>query len=217
MAPARQGAHNPANLRLPADVPPGRWRRCSTGLRIITIAPELPGALELIARLRDRGVVTSIGHSAADPRRGAGRVRRPARRHDTHLFNAMTGVDHRAPGARRGGAHRRSRLHRADRGRQPRPSIAVADHHAVQAGRSARAHQRCAVSWRGWATCGPSIGGLEVEVKDGRCTLVVGGSLAGAVVAVDTGGAQPGASRRFAARCGAVAASTNPARLVGAD
>lgn len=35
------------------------------GLRITTIAPELPGALELIARLRELGVVTSIGHSAA--------------------------------------------------------------------------------------------------------------------------------------------------------
>ena len=64
----------------------------------MTIAPELPGALELIAWLRERGVATSIGHSAATVERGAGRLRGRRRRSTTHLFNAMTGVDHRAPG-----------------------------------------------------------------------------------------------------------------------
>lgn len=60
------------------------------------------------------------------------------------------------------------------------------------------------------------MGGLEVEVKDGRCTLVVGGSLAGAVVAVDTG-------VRNLVRSGVplpravMAASTNPAALLRAD
>ncbi len=67
------------------------------GLRIITIAPELRGAPELIARLAAWGVRVSLGHSAANvaqSRAGyaAGAVT------TTHLFNAMVGVTHREPG-----------------------------------------------------------------------------------------------------------------------
>ena len=60
VAPARKGAHNPDWLRAPADLSDDDIAPFFDGLRITTIAPELPGALELIARLRELGVVTSI-------------------------------------------------------------------------------------------------------------------------------------------------------------
>jgi N-acetylglucosamine-6-phosphate deacetylase len=66
-------------------------------LRLMTIAPELDGALPLIGRLVDSGVVASFGHSDADydsTRDGlaAGIT------HATHLYNAMRGLHHRDPG-----------------------------------------------------------------------------------------------------------------------
>ena len=65
LAPARRGAHAAAHLATPADAPRAtaraRWSRAS----LITIAPELPGATDLIGWLHGQGVAVSIGHSAA--------------------------------------------------------------------------------------------------------------------------------------------------------
>jgi N-acetylglucosamine-6-phosphate deacetylase len=64
---------------------------------IVTVAPELPGGLDLVRLLRGRGHIVSIGHSGAsyDEAReaiGAGVT------HATHLFNRMSPLTHRAPG-----------------------------------------------------------------------------------------------------------------------
>jgi N-acetylglucosamine-6-phosphate deacetylase len=66
-------------------------------VRLVTLAPELPGALELVDLLQERGVVVSCGHSDATAEeaerafdRGVGTV--------THLFNAMRPLSHRDPG-----------------------------------------------------------------------------------------------------------------------
>jgi N-acetylglucosamine-6-phosphate deacetylase len=64
---------------------------------IVTLAPELPGARELIERFRGR-VTFSIGHTAADYETAVAALGWGAS-HFTHLFNAMTGLHHRAPGA----------------------------------------------------------------------------------------------------------------------
>jgi len=71
--------------------------RCAGALRMMTVAPELPGALGLIARLREEGIVASFGHSQAgyeETRAGVA----AGITHVTHLFNAMNGMHHRAPG-----------------------------------------------------------------------------------------------------------------------
>jgi N-acetylglucosamine-6-phosphate deacetylase len=97
LAPARRGAHDPAFLVSPAAVASESLSPLLESLRLITIAPELPGALPLIALLAARGVVVSLGHSGAtldEARDGYS----AGARSTTHLFNAMTGVDHRAPG-----------------------------------------------------------------------------------------------------------------------
>jgi N-acetylglucosamine-6-phosphate deacetylase len=66
-------------------------------IRLITIAPELPGHLELIVALRDRGFVVQIGHSAGGYEDGVAALAAGATGF-THLFNAMTGLHHREPG-----------------------------------------------------------------------------------------------------------------------
>jgi N-acetylglucosamine-6-phosphate deacetylase len=89
LAPSRRGAHDPAHLRVPADIARADLEPLLDGLRLMTIAPELPGALDLIGWLRERGVATSIGHSAAtlDEARAGFRAGGTS---TTHLFNAMT-------------------------------------------------------------------------------------------------------------------------------
>ena len=95
--PTRKGAQNPAHIRVPAEVSTADLEPLVDGMRITTIAPEVPGALELIGWLRARGVAASLGHSAATAEEGRAGYAAGART-TTHLFNAMTGVDHHAPG-----------------------------------------------------------------------------------------------------------------------
>ena len=67
-------------------------------LRMMTLAPELPGALELLPALADAGAVGSLGHTDAtfqEARTGFAH----GIRHVTHLYNAMRGLHHREPGA----------------------------------------------------------------------------------------------------------------------
>lgn len=93
---AKKGAHNPAYLRPPSldDI-----EGCSpeSFVRLVTLAPELPGALEVIAALSARGVVVSAGHSTATYEVAAAGFANGAR-YATHLFNAMPALHHREPG-----------------------------------------------------------------------------------------------------------------------
>jgi N-acetylglucosamine-6-phosphate deacetylase len=96
IAPSRKGAHPEHWLRPPAlDLVDG-WSR-EAGVLMATIAPELPGALEVIERLVAEGVVVSVGHTAA----GAAEVRAAVdagARYVTHLGNAMPPMQTREPG-----------------------------------------------------------------------------------------------------------------------
>ena len=97
--PARAGAIAPEHLH-PAE--PDRLARlldaAPGAVRLMTLAPDAPGVLDLIPALVAAGIVVSLGHTAADYdlfRRAID----AGGRHTTHLFNAMTGINHRAPGA----------------------------------------------------------------------------------------------------------------------
>jgi N-acetylglucosamine-6-phosphate deacetylase len=93
---AYRGAHDPAQLRLPSIEEAGRWLAAGD-VRWLTLAPELPGALELISFLVERGVRVSIGHSDATWDEAAAGVAAGATL-ATHLFNAMRPLRHRDPG-----------------------------------------------------------------------------------------------------------------------
>ncbi|MDI6912288.1 N-acetylglucosamine 6-phosphate deacetylase [Nocardioides sp.] len=96
IAPTRRGAHPERWLRAPAlDLVDG-WSR-EAGVAIATIAPELPGALEVIERLTDRGVVVSVGHTAASGAEVAAALEAGARCL-THIGNAMPPLRAREPG-----------------------------------------------------------------------------------------------------------------------
>ncbi|MDQ3012382.1 MAG: N-acetylglucosamine-6-phosphate deacetylase [Acidobacteriota bacterium] len=66
-------------------------------IKIMTMAPELPGGMELIRFLKANGVEASLGHSEADYDTALAAIDAGATR-ATHLYNAMSGVHHRKPG-----------------------------------------------------------------------------------------------------------------------
>jgi N-acetylglucosamine-6-phosphate deacetylase len=96
IAPARKGAHPEHWLRPPSlDLVDG-WSR-ENGVIMATVAPELPGALDVIERLTAEGVVVSVGHTGATTGEVAAAVEAGARC-ITHLGNAMPPVLPREPG-----------------------------------------------------------------------------------------------------------------------
>jgi N-acetylglucosamine-6-phosphate deacetylase len=184
LAPDRKGAHDPTLLRVPADVPFEDLVPLLGGLRVMTIAPELPGALELIGWLRERGVVTSMGHSAATlDQASAGYAAGGTT--TTHLFNAMSGVDHRTPG-----------LAVAALGDDSAYVELIADGEHVHRSlwpiiTRTKPSDRLllvsdAISLAGTGDGRARVGGLEVEVVGQRVTLVGTTTLAGSVIALDT-------------------------------
>lgn len=94
--PGKKGAHHPRYLRPPSlphivDWSPGN------GVRLVTLAPELPGAIDVVTALADRGVVVAAGHSLAGYTEAQVGIEAGIS-YGTHLFNAMAGLHHRRPG-----------------------------------------------------------------------------------------------------------------------
>ncbi len=212
LAAARHGAQDPDHIRDPADVPPDRLEPLVDGVRLMTIAPERPGAIELIRWCCERGIRVSLGHSAADLAAARAGFSAGATS-TTHLFNAMTGVDHHAPGLAVA-ALTDDAVH----------VELIADGHHVDPSlwpiviRSKPAHRVVlvsdAVAPAGTDAVRAVVGSLEVTIRGDRCTLVSSGALAGSVIALDT-------ALRNLVRSGvdlaaaSAAASRNPLSLLG--
>ncbi len=214
LAAARKGAHDPGALIEPAAVDDTAIEPLLDGLRLITIAPELPGAIDLVARLRAAGVTISLGHSAAtlDEARAGYRAGATG---TTHLFNAMSGIDHREPG-----------LAAAALLEDDAFVELIADGHHVHPAlwsliRRAKAPDRLvlvsdAIALAGMGNGRGRLGGLEVEVADGRVTLAGTTTLAGSVIALDEAVRQLVATGVPLPEV-AAAASANPLALIGQD
>ncbi|MBC7098985.1 amidohydrolase family protein, partial [Candidatus Bipolaricaulota bacterium] len=96
--PERKGAQNAEFIRAPDwDEFLEYWDAAREKIRTITLAPELPGALEFIERASRLGMVVSLGHTNASYEEAKAAIAAGATR-ATHLFNAMPPLHHRAPG-----------------------------------------------------------------------------------------------------------------------
>ena len=178
----RRGAHPLENLLPPTLETFNRlWQAARGHIRILTIAPELDGALEVIAEAARRGVCVSIGHSNADLKSATAGLAAGAR-HATHTFNAMRPLDHREPGIVGevltdpqfsadiivDGIHLDPTIVRLFlQSKGPDQSVLITD--AISATGMPDGHYR--------------LGTFEVEVKNGRC--LVDGKLAGSVLTMD--------------------------------
>lgn len=94
----RKGAHPPSWLREPDAAETEHILALTNGsLRLITLAPELPGAADMIQRLVRAGVTVSLGHSDATYEQAQEAIKLGIT-HMTHCFNAMRSIHHREPG-----------------------------------------------------------------------------------------------------------------------
>lgn len=213
LAPERRGTHPVNRLAFPGEVDTSSWSR-DAGIVLVTLAPELPGALDLAGNLMERGVVLAAGHTAATYETAVLAAARGIR-HATHLFNGMGPVTPREPG--------------------------LAGHFLTQPGVSASfiadgVHSHPAMSRLLWQCLGgenlvlisdgiagmglPSgkygLAGMTIE-SDGAKATGPGGTLAGSVVTIDR------MLRRFTMHSGVGFAETlstvtsAPARLLGDD
>jgi N-acetylglucosamine-6-phosphate deacetylase len=98
ISPARKGAHHEAWITDPTPAAVDELLEAGQGvLRLVTLAPERPGAMAAITRLTEAGIVVGLGHTDATARQmdeAAGRGARMV----THLFNAQRPLHHREPG-----------------------------------------------------------------------------------------------------------------------
>ena len=95
---AQRGAHPAIWLRMPDEAETERVLTLTDGhLRLITLAPELPGASAMIRRMIEAGVTVSMGHTDATYEQAQEAVQQGIT-HVTHCFNAMRPLHHRAPG-----------------------------------------------------------------------------------------------------------------------
>ena len=99
LSPTRRGAQDPRHMLAPDVAVFERLRAAARGhLRIITLAPELPGALEVVKAATQAGVTVAVGHTDATADVTLAAIDAGAT-HATHLFNGMRPFHHREPGA----------------------------------------------------------------------------------------------------------------------
>jgi N-acetylglucosamine-6-phosphate deacetylase len=215
LSPAKRGAHPERLLVQPSVSLFERfWQAARGHIRILTIAPELPSALELIEHASGLGVVCSLGHSDATLAQAAAGFRAGGRS-ATHTFNAMRSMDHRNPGVAAyvldndalfaeiicDGVHVDPAMIRLFfKAKGAEKSILITD----------------GMSATGMPDGDYKLGDLDVQVAHGRCTTAGSpGVLAGSVLTMDQ------AVRNFAEFTGAGIATSaqlaarNPARLMG--
>lgn len=220
LSPARTGAHDPALLRLPDPAEIDALLAAGGGaVRMVTIAPELPGALDAIRRLVDAGVLAAVGHTDADYATTVAAIGAGATV-ATHLFNAMRPIHHREPGPVVALMEdERVALELVADGVHLHPALLRDVEAAVGAERVVYVTDAMDAAAR--ADGDYRLGALDVEVREGVARVAGTGTIAGGTATMDglfraralRDGGWDDASLRAAARVTAA----NPARVAGWD
>jgi N-acetylglucosamine-6-phosphate deacetylase len=211
---AKRGVHPPCCIQEPSVELFDRFQQAARGqIRLITIAPGLPHALELIEHAAASGVQVTMGHSDATASDTLAAIAAGATS-STHLFNAMRALDHREPGIIG------TILDRGDvyaevicDGVHVHPAI-------IRLWLKMKGEERAILVTDGMSATGMPdgsymLGDFSVEVKDGVC--LSNGTLAGSVLTMDR--AVENLQRFTRAPLGTAVrlASRNPARMLGLE
>jgi N-acetylglucosamine-6-phosphate deacetylase len=213
LSPRRRGAQNAAHMIAPDREVLARLISAGEGeLRMMTLAPELDGALELIPLLREQRIIAAIGHSDATYEQARAAIQVGAN-HATHLFNGMGPLHHRTPGLVGAALEAGIPCELINDGRHVHPAVIALVCRLID----------CpilitdAIDAAGVGDGTFDLGGLAVHVQDGEARLASTRSLAGSTLTMDE------ALRRAVRDSGlpieeaAAAAATNPARVLGLD
>jgi N-acetylglucosamine-6-phosphate deacetylase len=215
LSPARRGAHNPDYLQDPQPAQLDRLLDAARGtLRMVTLAPELPNAFDLIDVLVEDRVVVAVGHTEADFATTL-RAFDAGARVLTHAFNAMPGIGHRAPGPVVAAFEdERIVLELVMDGEHVHPDVAALAFRSA-AGRIALVTDAMAAA--GSHDGRYSIGSLAVDVRDGLAHLAGTDTIAGSTLTQDEA-LRVAISRARVNPVDAVTALTvTPARVLGLE
>ena len=211
---ARRGVHPPLQLQqVSIELFNQMWDAARGRIRMLTIAPELDGALDLVTDAAQRGVRVSLGHSNATLAQALAGVAAGAR-HATHTFNAMRRMDHRDPGLL--GLVLTDRTMTADiiaDGVHVEPVI-------VDLFMRAKGLDRAVLITDGISATGMPdgtyrLGSFEVQVRDGRCESF--GKLAGSVLTLDRAVRDAAQFAGLSFQDSVRLATLNPARVLGLE
>ena len=181
--PRYKGAQKEEHIATPYLQDVRRLYELADGLlKVVTIAPEQPGALEAIAWLKERGVIVSCGHTGANFEL-ATRAVDAGICHFTHCFNAMTGLHHREPGVV-GAAmyHEQLSTELIADGIHVHPAVMRILYRVKTAERLALISDSMRAAGLGAGTY--DLGGQEVHVQNGEAKLA-DGTLAGSVLTLN--------------------------------
>lgn len=211
---ARCGAHDPALLREPSPQELAGLIKAGRGhIRMLTIAPELPGALDTIRMAVAEGVIAAIGHSDADYEQTIVGIEAGASV-ATHLYNAMPPLGHRAPGPVAALLDdERVTVELVNDGVHVHAAMLRLAYEVAGPGRTVLITD--AMSATGLGDGDYALGSMRVHVRDGVARLAEGGSIAGSTLTMDV------AFRRAVQEVGmslpdaVQVASLTPARVLG--
>ncbi|MFC5667234.1 N-acetylglucosamine-6-phosphate deacetylase [Kitasatospora misakiensis] len=210
----RCGAHRPDLLR---DPDPALVRKLVDAARghakMVTLAPELPGGLDSVRMLADLGVIAAVGHTDSDYAKTLEAIEAGATV-ATHLFNAMPGIAHRAPGPIVALLEdERVTVELINDGVHLHPS--VLDLAYGTAGASRVALITDAMGAAGMGDGRYPLGPLQVEVENGVARLVEGGAIAGSTLTLDVAFKRSVTVNGLGLGQAVESLSTVPARLLG--
>ncbi|MEV2254816.1 N-acetylglucosamine-6-phosphate deacetylase [Streptomyces sp. NPDC050147] len=214
ISPCRKGAHSEALLR---DPDPAEVRKLIDAARgrakMLTLATELPGGLDSVRLLAEHGVIAAIGHTDATYEQTVRAIDAGATV-ATHLYNAMPGIGHRAPGPIAALLEdERITVELINDGTHLHPAaFELAFHHA---GAARTALITDAMDAAGFGDGRYMLGPLEVEVKDSVARLVEGGSIAGSTLTLDRAFKRSVTVDGLPVEDVVRAISANPAKLLG--
>ncbi|MYY87433.1 MULTISPECIES: N-acetylglucosamine-6-phosphate deacetylase [unclassified Streptomyces] len=214
ISPCRKGAHSEGLLRHPDPADVRKLLDAARGqARMVTLATELPGGIDSVRLLAEHGVIAAVGHTDATYEQTVEAIDAGATV-ATHLFNAMPGLGHRAPGPIAALLEdERITVELINDGTHLHPAaFELAFHHA---GTDRVALITDAMDAAGFGDGRYMLGPLEVEVKDSVARLVEGGSIAGSTLTQDRAFKRSVTVDGLSVEDTVRAISANPAKLLG--